>query len=115
MDGERLRLVRYKEDCDALQRITEVISALCSTDSMKSFIREGTEFQAQKLDDIAPPSSRREWCKAEFAVPDFEFINDCTRFDYQRDRVFIRTNQTLTELSRKSFRVASGIFALTTR
>ena len=90
------RLLQYnQEDCDALRRVTEVISELSTTGPMKLSIQEGTEIQAQKLDDVLPPSSRREWCNADFAVQDFQFINDCARFDYQHDRVFIRTNRSL--------------------
>ena len=95
-DTYKKRLVQYnQEDCDGLRRVTEVISALSTTGPMKLSIQDGTELQAQKLDDILPPSSRREWCNADFAVQDFQFINDCARFDYQHDRVFIRTNRSL--------------------
>lgn len=95
-DTYKKRLVQYnQEDCDALQRVTEVISALCTTGPLTPPILKGTEFPVQKLDDLLPTTSRREWCNANFAVPDFEAINDCARFDYQHDKVFIRSNPSL--------------------
>jgi len=41
-------------------------------------------------EELGPLSSRREWCRAEFEVPDFDFVNERAYFDYQRDRVYIR-------------------------
>ena len=29
------------------------------------------------------PSSRREWCRAKFALQDFDHVNHCAYFDYQ--------------------------------
>jgi len=40
-------------------------------------------------------SSRPEWCRPEFTIPDFEIINKCAYFDYQRDKIFVRTNEAL--------------------
>ena len=41
------------------------------------------------------PASRPRFCRPEFAVPDFAFVYDRSYFDYQRDRVSIRTNKAL--------------------
>ena len=35
------------------------------------------------------------WGKVPFVHPDYEYINKCAYFDYQRDRVYIRTSKTL--------------------
>ena len=48
--------------------------------------------------------NRRDWCRANFAIPDFEFVNDHAYFDYQRDRVFIRTNEALRKSKRREQR-----------
>ena len=63
------------------------------------------------------PSSRREWCKASFAIPDFDYINNLAHFDYQRDRVFVRSSERLRQArsrarkdkGRKRHRVAERI------
>src|SRR5262249_57902029 len=48
-----------------------------------------------RVEEMKPVSSRREWCKADFAVADFTFVNERAYFDYQRDRVYVRTSETL--------------------
>jgi hypothetical protein len=37
--------------------------------------------------------TRREYGKASFVLSDFEHINECAYFDYQREKVFFRTNK----------------------
>ena len=44
---------------------------------------------------MRPVSSRGEWGKIDFTVPDFAFVNERAYFDYQRDRVYIRSSKTL--------------------
>jgi predicted RecB family nuclease len=85
------------EDCLALRQVTEFLYAICplrrSAAEAQLACHEG--HQVSRVEEIEPPSSRREWGPADFALPDFAFINTCAYFDYQRDRVFIRTSPTL--------------------
>jgi predicted RecB family nuclease len=85
------------EDCTALKKVTEFLYATClaqpSMTHSQTLTHEG--HQVSRVEEINPQSSRREWCRAEFAVPDFEFINERAYFDYQRDKVFIRTNKVM--------------------
>ena|SRR5215831_5602330 len=39
--------------------------------------------------------------RAEFFYPEFEIVNKCAYFDYQRDRVFARTQRLPSRLSRQ--------------
>ena len=45
---------------------------------------------SQELDKLA---NARKWGQINFVHPDYEFINDCAYFDYQRQRVFVRTSK----------------------
>jgi len=85
------------EDCAALRTVTEFVYSICLDQPAlpPSQTETPAAHQVSRVQDITPPSSRREWCRPEFAVPDFAFINKRAHFDYQRDRVFIRTNTTL--------------------
>ena len=47
------------------------------------------------INEIDELSSSRRWGKANFFHSDFKHINDCAYFDYQRQRVFIRTSKTI--------------------
>lgn len=85
------------EDCSALRMVTEFLYAICpvqlSLSQPQALTHEG--HQVSRIEESEPQWSRREWCRAEFALPDFEFINKRAYFDYQRDRVFIRTSKSL--------------------
>jgi len=54
---------------------------------------EGLEIA--RVEEISHPSSRPDWGDMIFAIPDFSFVNERAHFDYQRDKVFVRTSKTL--------------------
>jgi len=85
------------EDCAALKMVTGFLYSICLDPSALPPSQSVTyaDHQVARVEEIAPPSSRREWRLPEFAVPDFAFINERAYFDYQRDKVFIRTNAVL--------------------
>ena len=94
------KLATYNmDDCAALRKVTEFLYTICSKQASpaqpQSWTYEG--HQLSRVEEIEPRWSRREWCKPEFSVPDFEFINERAYFDYQRDRVFIRTSKSLNK------------------
>ena len=94
------KLATYNmDDCAALRKVTEFLYTICSKQASpaqpQSWTYEG--HQLSRVEEIEPRWSRREWCKPEFSVPDFEFINERGYFDYQRDRVFIRTSKSLNK------------------
>jgi hypothetical protein len=55
--------------------------------------------------DINTVTTRREYGKASFVLDDLEFINGCAYFDYQRERVFLRTNKPIRKAIAKSGRI----------
>ncbi|MBI3014397.1 MAG: TM0106 family RecB-like putative nuclease [Candidatus Tectomicrobia bacterium] len=85
------------EDCAALRKVTEFLYTICpkqpSLNQSQTWTHEG--HQVSRVEEIGPQWSRREWGRAKFAVSDFEFVNERAYFDYQRDRVFIRTSKSL--------------------
>lgn len=89
-------LLEYnQEDCAALKRITEFIRrAICPTDSCPE--APGPEVAA--VQDLNTQTRKTEWNRRSPFFPDFNFINKCAYFDYQRQRVFVRTNKTLLRL-----------------
>jgi predicted RecB family nuclease len=103
-EGWKQKLLTYNlQDCAALSKVTAFLDALQSR-TVSSTIQHGgnIEFPAvASADDLKPHSTRRTWCKAEFFLPEFAEINDCAYFDYQRDKVYLRTSSTLARVSRK--------------
>lgn len=101
------KLTAYNlEDCAALKRVTEFLYTASAA------IGKGTELKPSSaaepsigsVQDLDKSCNQRMWGKARFFHADFDFINDRAYFDYQRQRVFVRTSRTL----RKNRRAASG-------
>ena len=59
------------EDCLALQRVTECLYAICpdplATDHPQTACQGGPP--VARVEDLEPPSSRREWCWARVCLP----------------------------------------------
>jgi predicted RecB family nuclease len=88
------------EDCLALRTVTEFLYTICPSLPAAGEVPPACPGgpQVSRVEEMTPPSSRREWCRADFVLPDFAFINNCAYFDYQHDRIYIRTSPTLKRL-----------------
>ena len=104
------RLLTYNlEDCDALRRVAGFLDEACTRQGDAGERQDTTSvgLPVARVEEIQPGTSRREWCRADFAVGDFKFINEKAYFDYQRDKVYVRTNKTLRR-SRSRNRAREG-------
>jgi DNA-directed RNA polymerase subunit RPC12/RpoP len=89
------RLVRYnREDCFALLRVTEFVAALCGPRAEGG--TEGPQPAGVVSTADLPKAADRthRFGRAEFVLPDLEFVNKCAYFDYQWDKVFVRNPQS---------------------
>jgi len=102
----RQRLTRYNlEDCGALRNVTELIDSVGSKPGASNKAPPGVETGppvawVEELDRLGTVARRG---KINFFHPDFKYINDCGHFDYQRQRVYIRTSK-LARRNRKKAR-----------
>jgi predicted RecB family nuclease len=92
------KLLAYNaEDCAALRKVAEFVQAVAEAAGNRS--AEATSAPASPniawADEVEAPSSRRGWCRPNFTLEDFDHVNRCAYFDYQRERVFLRTNETI--------------------
>jgi predicted RecB family nuclease len=90
-------LVYNAEDCAALRKVTEFIQAIGEAAQSRG---DGLAVPPSSpavawLNEVTAPSSRREFCRATFAVQDFDHVNRCAYFDYQREKVFVRTSEAV--------------------
>jgi len=93
------RLVAYNsEDCAALDLVAHVVGQVCrnrngpdseTTDCLEVIV-------ADKLD-----SQLTMWPKFSSSIQDFEAINKAARWDYQHDRIYIRTDAELKKAKRR--------------
>ena len=87
---ERL-LIYNQEDCAAAQTVAEALSALS-----RSLPVGATDFvDATALKREYP----KRFGKIDFALPEFQQINDAAQWDYQRERVYLRSSKRLDRKS----------------
>jgi len=86
-------LITYNlEDCQALEVLTETLLRICSPGQ-----RPNVEGGAGPEVALAGNSTSRDalWRRFSSPIADFEVINKAARWDYQRDRVYVRNDNVL--------------------
>ena len=101
------KLITYNaEDCAALRRVTERIAAI--VEGMGKERSQADEAigspKVVRAEDIPAFTTRREFGPGNFAFADLEYVNQCAYFEYQRDKVFLRTNNTLRRVHARKVR-----------
>lgn len=92
------KLVTYNlEDCVALKKVTEILRAIITKTSSKEalVLEDGNHSSVALVRDVEKLTDFHTWGRVNFVHPDYEFINNCAYFDYQRERVYIRTSEVL--------------------
>ena len=79
-----MRVARFIEDAAEGVTAPQTLSSLDASSVKISFI-----------EDIDRSRSTRLWGLNKFSLPDFQFVSKCSYFDYQRDRVYVRTSPIL--------------------
>jgi predicted RecB family nuclease len=88
-------LIRYnRQDCEALKTICAFLSKSAALAKERNTI-PGRHEEVMSTDALhkVGEGNRPIFRKAEFYCPEFEVVNKCAYFDYQRDRVFARTRR----------------------
>jgi predicted RecB family nuclease len=105
-DEWRDRLVTYnREDCAALRRVTEFLHAHGPGAGTQGVAKPGAPSDppvasVEEIDHLGAP---KRWGEIEFVHTDYQFINGCARFDYQRQRVYARTSKLIRKARRKAY------------
>ncbi len=90
------KIVAYNlEDCTALKRVVEFVHGIGQQEKSppERCSRDGQSITwVHDLDTLVQP---QRWGKVDFFHTDFEEVNKCAYFDYQRERVHARTNTTI--------------------
>lgn len=99
----RKRLIQYnKEDCYALLKIKNSINCVLAKEESQD-----KSSDVVFVDDLKKKTIFK-FCVGEFALPEFEALNKCAHFDYQRERVHVRTNNYLKKYYAKTVLVSQG-------
>jgi predicted RecB family nuclease len=97
------RLVRYnREDCQALKTVCDFVSLAASARG-KPEAPGAAGPSVVSTDDVARRRSRFvAYGRATFALKDLERVSNCAYFDYQRERVFVRTDKKVAKLVKRA-------------
>jgi predicted RecB family nuclease len=101
----KAKLLTYnQEDCLALERVCDFI-ADAETVSQKPAMKDTPEPRVVPTSDLPrPPSKWPVYGRANFVLPDLERASECAYFDYQRERVYVRTNKRFKDITRRAKR-----------
>ena len=85
------------EDCAALKRVTNVVSSITTqvNSATRAGITKTENLPIVRVQDIEQWANNRNFGSVNFFHSDYAFVNKCGYFDYQRERVYIRTSKTL--------------------
>jgi hypothetical protein len=106
-DEWKVRLVTYnREDCAALRRVTEFLHAHgpgagTGGGTAPAVLGDPLVATVEEIDQLGAP---KRWGDIAFVHADYQFINGCARFDYQRQRVYARTSKLMRKTLRKAGR-----------
>lgn len=94
------RLLNYnRDDCAALKVVTDFVHGLTDRYQQNNGntkpIVEGVAVSC--IPDVKWQFNRPDWGKPQFARPEFDYVNRCSYFDYQRQKIYVRTNKNLAK------------------
>jgi predicted RecB family nuclease len=99
----REKLTTYNlEDCEGLRRVSEFLYMACGSPQKTDEQAGVAGRDVTRDEEMGPVSSRQQWCAVDFAVADFEFVNERAYFDYQRDRIYVRTSKIIKKSQNRS-------------
>jgi len=83
-----------RQDCEALKLVCEFVGKSTILAAARETV-PGQEAEVVSADSLRKvgEGTRPVYRKPEFIYPEFELANKCAYFDYQRDRVFARTQR----------------------
>ena len=95
------RLVTYNaEDCEAVQKLADTVASVCAEQCSISPKSVSINISGLERD------YRRRFGKLRYALPDFKPINEAAYWDYQRSKVYVRSNKRMK--SARSLRSGSN-------
>jgi hypothetical protein len=92
-DSLKHELCKYNyEDCQALQILADIIVRLCKPSSETP---QSGHAEIVRADDTFKRPHPYRWERDEFVLEDFRFINQAAYWDYQRNKVYVRTSKLI--------------------
>lgn len=94
------RLLTYNtEDCEALEILASTVSELCDKVNQDKIQTDGNVIHT----DSMKPDDFYCYNRKDYAPPDLKYISKAAYWDYQREKVYARTNKRIRHITRKSY------------
>jgi predicted RecB family nuclease len=96
-DSLKERLLRYnQEDCLALKVVTDFVASLSREHDPELSPALSTLPDVVNTSELQRNVGRsHRFGKISFVFPELDFVNKCAYFDYQREKVYVRTSKSL--------------------
>ena len=92
------KLITYNaEDCEAVERVVSTVAQLCQPLTGEAKPSDDNIVYT----DLLKRESPYRFARNEFSMPEFTYINKAAYWDYQREKVYVRSSQQLKRISRK--------------
>jgi predicted RecB family nuclease len=96
--GLKQKVLTYNaEDCEALERVTHAIAHLCQTPTDAAHAEDNTTVYT----DTMKHQGLYRFGRNEFAMPALAYINRAAYWDYQRNKIYVRSSPRLKRVSQK--------------
>lgn len=101
----RERLIQYNlEDVQSLQIVAEKIIALKGQQPDGNRVADSSVVNTEAM----KPATTYRFGKNEFVLPEMEFANKAAYWDYQREKVYVRSNERLKRIARRSLQSSAA-------
>ena len=95
-----------RDDCMALRLVHEAIEKIATDSAQEQIGRQsstlGERHETVSTDSLMHSSDYKDWGRREFARDEFRLLADCAYFEYQRNRIYVRTNTKVRRYQRQS-------------
>jgi predicted RecB family nuclease len=97
----KIELLSYnQDDCEALEVVVKAITAISPREDFSANTEQHPNaVQVESIENMSWPFS---YGKKEFTFSEFAYITKCAYWDYQRNRVYVRTNKHINKIAKKS-------------
>lgn len=101
-----LLTIYNRDDCMALRLVHETIEKLATAHKPVGFpsstVKQGQEAAASvSADSLMHASDYKDWGRREFSREEFRLVADAAYFDYQRNRIYVRTSSKVKRYQRR--------------
>jgi predicted RecB family nuclease len=102
------KLITYNaEDCEALALVERTVSRIADRNAQPSKA-EAQETQVVRADDLKHPRVEK-WRKFSSQSSELEFVNNAAHWDYQRDRIYVRSSKRLKRARQKTNKIPRNV------